>query len=188
MVSAVALVGFGAAWILSTSAAPARPARDAPAAVSDAVFRPTLDGRLECVAPNVEHRTCKAMAIYRRRADGSIELAATSLANATPMILMKSVGTVTFTRDGMCASGVRQAFEKAEFTIDGVPASASQTARFRSRVVHFGREATNGLVCDHYVATGDNLMDLPTLDGKPVPEAVQRVLFVSPAEGYSVSP
>ncbi len=174
-----------AVWLVVLICASGSPAWAAPLGPPIAA---AAQGLLQCYAPDLAHKTCKTLSAFRSGDDGTIENAATMLIWKTPMIVMRTVSRVEIKAGQVCSHLSPQEIETAEFTLGKGPADPSQTASLRKRIASvmkrlFGRE-----ICTAYVAKGDWLLAKATIDGVSRPGADQKVIWVSPTDGYRVGP
>jgi len=160
----------------------------AEAAVLPAPIAPADSGKLQCYAPIAETKSCASLAGYQRRSDGKIYNPATVMISPSPLITMKSATVVTIKDGKVCGFITADDAATAEFLIAGKPADAPQTAKMRELLAKaqqhlFGRE-----ICTRYLPQTDgSLLASATLDGAPQPPD-QKVIWVSPEDGYEVRP
>lgn len=160
----------------------------APAAQLPPPLAPASEGKVQCYGPRSEAKLCKSIAAYAFGKSGEILNPATVAINAKPLITMKTVTPVVIKQDRVCGYIRPEDIAAAEFTIDGASPPADVTVRLREAISKaqsgmFGRE-----ICTAYVKTGDAFIAKAFLDGAAQPTMDQEVLWVSPSDGYSVSP
>lgn len=144
---------------------------------------PAREGQLQCHSPDVARKTCAALAGYTFPKEGLILNQAETLLNPSPAIIMRVESPVQVRGGAIC--GDMSGVEGATFTIEGQPAEESTTALLRGQVetafAQIGREG-----CTTYTPQGDGLLAEVTVDGKSRPDLNQPVIWVSPADGYSI--
>ena len=101
---------------------------------------------------------------------------------------MKTVTPVTIRASRVCGYIRPKDIEAAEFTIDDTPATVTQTAMLRKKISVaqkgvFGRE-----ICTAYVLEGNVLMARASIGGVAQPTMDQKVIWVSPEDGFKVQP
>lgn len=146
---------------------------------------PAREGRLQCHSPDTARKTCAAMAGYTFASDGTILNQSEVMVNPSPLIVMRDSEPV-FIRDG-AVCGRLGGFEDAVFLINGHPTEAATANLLRQQIVAafagFGTE-----VCTTYVTEGDALRAEVAVDGQRRTDLDQSLIWVSPADGYSVRP
>lgn len=157
-------------------------------AVPDAVvdpLAPARAGQLQCHTPDIARKTCQALAGYTFAADGTILNQAEVVLNASPLIVMWNESAVDV-RDGAICGRLAE-FDKARFVIEGGSADPVVADQIKAQVAAayaaIGREG-----CTRYTDSGDTLTAEVTIDGVARPEFNQPVIWVSPADGYTVRP
>ena len=174
-----------AVWLTALICVSSAPAWAAPLGAPIAA---AAQGQLQCYAPDVAHKTCKTLSAFRSGADGTIENTATMLIWKTPMIVMRTVSRVEIKAGQVCSHLNPQEIETAEFTLGKGPADPAKSATLRKMIAGamkrmFGRE-----ICTAYVQNGDSLLAKATIEGASRPGADQKVIWVSPTDGYRVGP
>jgi hypothetical protein len=186
---AVVVIGLGLGWVRSKSLGHANAATSAAvAAPLPPPITPASDGKLQCYAPNVAAKSCQSLAAYEATPDGRIVNPATVLISAAPLITMRTVTPVTIKANQVCGYVQPEDIEAAEFVVGDGPATSAQAAKLRQKMLAaqkgvFGRE-----ICTAYVTEGDALIAKASVDGVSEPAMDQRVMWVSPSDGFAVRP
>lgn len=157
----------------------------APQATSDPLAAAKA-GKVQCANPNVEKKTCMGLTRYTVKPDGSFDTITTLMVAPQPVVTMevKSSGTV---KDGALCAPVRSAdFEAATFQMDGKPADPAIASAIRTQVVASIAPLAGKMGCTHETPDGAVLKAEITLDGVARPDMTQRVLWVSPEDGYQL--
>lgn len=170
---------FIAVWILAGPAL----ADPLPSPIAQA-----SQGQLQCYAPNPARRTCQAMAGYAAKADGSIDNPSTLMISPAPLILMRAVTPVTIKAGQVCGYVRASDITGAQFTINGQPATPEQAAMLSGRLATAEKAMFDHEICTAYVPDGDGLIAKASIDGVAQPKGDQKVIWVSPADGYKVGP
>lgn len=145
------------------------------------------EGKVQCYEPNRAAKTCRSMARYERNAAGEILNPSVVLLTPKPAITMSATTKVTIKDGQVCGVVAVADIEAAGFTVDGAPATPDQIARLRAAVESAEQGVLGKLVCTAYAPDGDGFIGTATFDG--VAQAQQlHVIWVSPADGYSVGP
>lgn len=161
-----------------------------PAFAQQTVFpspiEPAGQGKLQCYSPDVVKKTCQSMAAYRISASGGFENPASILLPIHPVTTMEIVSPVTI-RDGQICGFMRKAdLDKARFIRDGAEEGPEVTANYRQRAALVYESILDHEICTAYIADGDGLTTKVTVDGEAMSGPGQRVIWVSPSDGYRV--
>lgn len=149
---------------------------------------PAEGGKLQCHTPNVARKTCMSIASYDRDADGTLQNTAVVLLRAEPLIVARSTAPVVVRGDAVCGRITESGFAAMQFTIDGLPADPPNAEAIRNAIRPGFSATLNREICTRYVSAGDQLKGEVSIDGKRRPQLDQPVRWVSPGDGFSVSP
>ncbi len=160
-------------------AAAATPAQTDPLA-------PARAGKIQCVGPNQEKKTCLAFGRYQVDADGSYQSTVTVLVNPSPAITMETRAKGKVENGQVCGIIRKEDYAASTFTLDGAPMDAAMADGIKAQVlaVVSTMDGKNG--CSSERADGDVLVSEVTLDGVARPELTQRFIWISPDEGYKL--
>jgi hypothetical protein len=145
-------------------------------------------GQLECHQPDDKKRTCRSIASYQRRPDGSY--------NNTAIILVSNSGPTTFeastpvtVRAGAVCGMVRaEDISKGKLRVANRLLSDSEAAPILAQVAKAMKPMFDKEICTSYVRSPNGLTAKATIDGVYRSDADQPVKWVKPKEGYTVSP
>ncbi len=101
---------------------------------------------------------------------------------------MHSTTPVTIKANQVCGFIRPEDIEAADFAIGGQAATPAQTAMLRQKVAAAQQGAFGHEICTAYVPEGDVLIAKATIGGIPQPAIDQKVVWVSPADGFKVQP
>jgi hypothetical protein len=185
---AVVLVGLGVGWVFSSS--PQVSFGHASAATSPgrlpSPITPASDGKLQCYGPNPDTKSCKALAGYEVATGGGIVNPMTTLLSTGPRIIMRDVTPVTIKSNQVCAVARREDFEAATFEIQDEPATAAQSAMLKRKIETVEKRFFGHEICVAYITVGDEVVAESSVDGVFQPAMNQKVMWVSPEDGYQV--
>jgi hypothetical protein len=137
----------------------------------------------------VEHKTCSSLAGYAPRKDGGFDNTGWVMVAPSPLIVMKTVTPVTLENDQVCGPILASDVAKAEFTLDGKPIPESNLGRLRDLVAKDMGALLGRKICTAYVADGaGSLIGKACVEGQARPDLDQKVIWVSPQDGYQVGP
>ena len=154
----------------------------------DSPIGPAAQGQLQCYTPDVARKTCQSLAAYKGGANGAIDNIAIVLISQSPPISMTTVSPVVIKANQVCGSIRPQDIDAASFTLSDRPADSAQTATLRQQMQSAMKDFFGHEICTAYVPAGGSLLAKVTVDGASRPTMDQRVIWVSPADGYRVSP
>jgi len=146
------------------------------------------DGKLQCYAPNLATKSCQSLAAYEFGPDGGIINPATVLISVTPAITMRVTAPVTIKADSVCGFIRPEDLQAAAFTIAGASATATQAAALKQTIVAAQKGLFGHEICTAYLPQGDALIAKASVDGVAQPAMDQKVLWVSPGDGFKVQP
>lgn len=149
---------------------------------------PVLKGQVQCYSPDVARKTCRSIGGYVPNPDGSYQNKATVLLSASPLIVMETVAPVTVKHGAVCGAVTPHDIETAHFTIEGQPANAAQAERLRAALTQ-----AEAAIFDHEICTAEGVVGGAataevSVDGARTPTMDQRMVWVSPADGFKVAP
>ena len=154
----------------------------------DSPIAPAAQGQLQCYTPDVARRTCRSLAAYKSNAKGAIDNTAIVLISQSPPISMKTVSPVVIKANQVCGLIRPRDIDAASFTLDDRPVDRAQTATLRQEMQSAMKGFFGHEICTTYVPADGSLLAKVTVDGASQPTMDQRVIWVSPTDGYKVSP
>ena len=164
----------------------------APLAAHGATLPPPIaqasEGMVECYVPSHSFKSCRSMASYALKPDGSITSTSTTLLVPKPVVIMTADSAVTIKDRQVCGYVTLESLGQASFTVDGAPASAEQTAKLRDHLQTGYKPLLGKEICTGYAAAGDAMMTTVTIGGVAQPSLGDLVIWVSPSDGYKVQP
>ena len=150
---------------------------------------PAANGQLQCYMPDTARKTCNSLAGYRSNPNGGIDNVATVLMSKNPVLTMQTVSPVEIRMGQVCGKLGRKDVDTAKFTLNGRPVDEQQAAQLRAQLLMAFQNAFDHDVCTGFVSQGGSLVAKAVVDGVPVPQTSdQQVIWVSPSDGYQVSP
>jgi hypothetical protein len=150
---------------------------------------PSAKGQLQCYSPDTARKTCNSLASYKPQANGAIDNIAVVLISKNPAITMETVSPVEIKAGKICGKIRKQDVDAAKFTVGGLLPDAKQAATLREQIQLSYTNILGHEICTAYLDQGGILLAKATMDGVPMPATTdQRVLWVSPSDGYRVSP
>ena len=148
---------------------------------------PATIGQLQCYSPDTTHKTCIAIANYKSGATGTIEYVL-SLVSSKPIVIMETVSPVEIKAGKICGKLQEKDIDTRSFFVAGRVLDSKQAEPLRQHLKIVLKEFFGHEICTAYEPEGKALVAKATIDGVPMRAPEQRVIWVSPSEGYTVSP
>ncbi|QIG78558.1 hypothetical protein [Stakelama tenebrarum] len=149
---------------------------------------PAREGKMQCYAPDIAAKTCKALAGYELQPDGSYANTALVLLGISPVITMETVTDVIVRDDAVCGYTTEDDLRTATIRVDGAPMTGAPADSFRDQLVSAMSSAIGPEICTRYLPDGDRLRTEITYDGEVGADTAIPVIWVSPEDGYRVAP
>lgn len=153
---------------------------------------PGLAGMLQCYQPNIEKKTCSALASYRLGADGVILNEAEVMLSPTPWINVVTISPVAV--KGVAVCGELSGLDTMRVLLDNQPADATTTEKVRQLLARAYVPYAGKEICTTYIAEPELFLGgyayraEVTIDGKADPDMAQRVIWVYPEGEWVVRP
>lgn len=148
---------------------------------------PAASGMLQCYTPNVEARTCRAMAAYRPNSAGGYDNTAIVLAASDPVAILETVSQVIVREGAVCGFLRREDIVAGSLRIDGELLADRDAAPLLERIASALAALEGQEICTTYIPSGDHLIARATVGGSSMgPDDI--VIWVSPQDGYRVAP
>lgn len=147
----------------------------------DDAFTRARQGMILCTSPNESGKTCGSTVQFVFEENGETHAIGESIRNIDPLIVSRGPLPLTLLPDGFCGEYRSEDADTQTFTIDGVPASAEATVSIRADL----RSRPNPpRACMQFSSSSTNTS--VTIEGVAHPEMSERMIWVSPDEGYTV--
>jgi hypothetical protein len=177
----------GLAAILTVALATTVASGAAPALAADPLA-PARAGKGQCYVPDTTRKTCQSIGWYSWQADGRISNRAELLVPSTPPLVVTVTSPVFVRGEAVCGPLRAEDIAAATVTVDGKPVPEEAAGQVRQLMIQAMQPFTGKVICTTYIADGEFLRAEATIDGAPRPDLTQRVLWVSPSDGYRVAP
>jgi hypothetical protein len=149
---------------------------------------PAAEGKLQCFHPNEVAKTCQSIGSYKISPGGEIENTASMMISSSPQVVMTTHAPATIKAGKDCGVLKAEHIDASTFVVEGKPADAQQTAALRAQMKVALKGVIGHEVCSAYLPNGAALMASSTFDGLARPDLDQKMIWVSPADGYKVAP
>lgn len=163
---------------LASDVAPDLPEPIAPAAL----------GKAQCYSPDLARKVCRSINTYALRPDGQIANTATVVIEKSPAVLITTVSISTVVNRRVCTVVKKGDLLAATFTVNGDAPAEDQTAQLRVAILSGWAGLIDHAVCVSFVADGSGFVAHTAFDGLPRPNLDQRMMWVTPKDGWKVAP
>ena len=143
-------------------------------------------GKVQCVTPNRETKTCAGIASYTVRPDGSFDSVMTMMIVPAPLVTMEVRNSGKVEGNAVCNIVKTADFDKAVISMDGGPVNAAMEQAIRSQIGASITPMEGKNACARDKAEADVIVAEATLDGVARPELNQRYIWVKPEDGYKI--
>lgn len=168
-----------ATLLLLATAAPA------PLPAAPDLLDPARAGKIRCIGPDSRLRTCATMVRYTVHEDGRFDAAVTGVVSTEPTILIE-YQTSGQIEDGAACSTVRPIdFRSGKLTKDGAGLAPAIETSVRQRLMLALQPLAGRKRCYRDRPDGDGIISDVIVDGQVRADMNQRVLWVSPEEGWA---
>jgi hypothetical protein len=147
---------------------------------------PARAGKMQCVAPNKEKKTCLAIGSFTVRPDGSYDSVVTVMINPVPAITMETRSTGKVENGAVCGTVRKEDYAAAKLTLDGAPMDEAMAAGVRTQVAAAVASMDGKYGCSHDKPDGDMFVAEVTLDGVARPELTQKFIWIGADDGYKL--
>lgn len=147
---------------------------------------PARAGKVQCSVPDIEKKTCMGLTTYTVKPDGNFEAVTILTVSPQPLIIMEVRSTGAVKDGAVCGPILASDFEQATFQMNGRPLDKAMADVIRPQILAAIAPLAGKMGCSRETPDGAVLKAEVTVDGVARPEMTQRVLWVSPADGYRV--
>jgi hypothetical protein len=158
------------------------------AAAFPAPITPAADGKAHCYSPDQARKVCASLAVYSLTADGGVIGETTVAIARNPTITMTTASAMTVTNGRLCSVLLKENVAGAKFVIDGADPDDARATQLRNAVANEFSPIIGHTVCVSYEPDGSGFTAHTAFDGLPRPSLDQRVIWVSPGDGWKVEP
>ena len=160
----------------------------APSIVSVNPLALAADGKVQCYQPDDQKRTCRSIAAYQRRGDGTYANTAIVLISTAGPVTLETITPVTVKAGAVCGSIRPEDINAGKLRVADRILSNSEAAPVLARIALSMASLINKEICTSYVQSAGGLTAKATIEGVYRSDADQRVKWVQPGDGYTVSP
>jgi hypothetical protein len=145
-------------------------------------------GKLQCLRPDTARKICAALSGYAFDANGTITSTGDVLLSPQPLLIMRTVSSVTVKGEAVCGVAKKEDLDNASFLLNGAQLPEEQAAGVRAQLLGAVQNLIGKEVCTAYVPDGDKISGKVSIDGKPNPAFDQTFIWVKAGDGYTIAP
>lgn len=149
---------------------------------------PAADGQLQCHQPNDEKRTCRSIASYQRKDDGTYTNTAVVLLSSAGPVTLETTTVVTLKAGAVCGAIRANDLNTGKLRVAGRLLPDSEAAPILPRIAQSMASVIDKEICTSYEESTQGLTAKATISGEYRPDADQRVKWVQANDGYQVAP
>lgn len=156
----------------------------APLPAADALD-PARMGKIRCVAPDTQARTCATMVRYTVHPDGRFDAAVTGVVSTEPTIVLEYQISGQIEDGAVCAVVRPIDFTAGKLTKDGVSLTPAIETSVRQRLMLALQPLAGKKRCYRDRPDADGLVSDIIIEGQVRADLNQRVIWVSPEDGWA---
>ena len=122
-------------------------------------------GKIQCVNPNLETRSCVGMSRYSVRSDGSFDSVTSMLVEPSPLVIMEVRSSGKVEGDAVCTVVRRADYERATMALEGGPVKAEVEQAIGSQISASISSMEGRNLCARDRPVGDAIVAEMTVDG-----------------------
>jgi hypothetical protein len=143
-------------------------------------------GQLQCYRPDVEKKTCQAIASYRRTGPGTYDNKA--LVPLSPNATLETHTPVVIRAGAVCGFVSGQDALAGMLRVDGAVVEPEKAKPILERVAQAMAPMADKEICTRYEPSGTDFTAKISIGGTYRPNRDEPVKWISPTEGYTVTP
>ena len=155
----------------------------------DGPWEPSKLGKVECVVPDFENKTCQSMAIYTWGEDGKVVARDRGI---DPYLLPGVVMTIEMEQhingDKNCVVLSEAPYRSATFEYNGQPSTAAKTEEFRTYLIGRLSPYFGSTFCADISPYANEYIVQVSINGVPKPTATTRLAWIDPDSGFTLAP
>lgn len=149
---------------------------------------PARQGQIQCYEPDVARKTCQSIGSFEFGENGVIQNTAAVLVMPNPVVIMRTVSPVTVRDGGICGPLRLDDINRAQFAINGRPATDTDTQNLRAQFAQQLSPLINVETCISLTPVDGGFRADTAMNGRVRPELAQRLIWIHPDDGYAIAP
>lgn len=151
-------------------------------------FAPAKAGKIECLAPDSEKKTCAVMTRYEWDGNGNVFGEDELLLAANPPTSIRGRDLVTINGSEVCGVVNKASRENVTYLRNGVPLPEGEQAEMLLADSQKYSEYVGKTFCKDFSPYESVFIVQISIDGQELPSATTRMKWVSRDDGYSLAP
>ena len=148
---------------------------------------PAREGKIMCVVPNVEKKTCIGITRYRVATTDRYETTTSLFLAPSPLITMDVRTEGTVKGEEMCETVKLASFQAGTVFLNGQPADEATSGAVKSQMAAALGALDGKRACSVFVPAEDGMiLNQATIDGAPRADLSQKFIWVSEGDGYTL--
>lgn len=147
---------------------------------------PAEQGQLQCYRPNVQKKTCQAIASYRRTGPGTYDNKA--LIPLSPNATLETHSPVVIRAGAVCGFVRGQDLLAGTLRVDGLVMEPAKAKPILDRVAQNMASMSDKEICTTYEPSGTDFTAKISIGGVYRADQDETVRWIGPADGYTVTP
>lgn len=143
-------------------------------------------GQLQCYRPDVQKKTCQSIAAYRRTGPGTYDNKA--LVALAPNATLETDTPVVIKAGAVCGFVRAQDVLAGTLRVDGRIVEPDKAKPILERVAQAMAPMADKEICTRYEPSGMDLAAKAFVEGAERPDLNVTVKWITPSEGYTVTP
>ncbi|MEP9360471.1 hypothetical protein [Sphingomonas sp. KR3-1] len=146
---------------------------------------PARAGKVRCVGPDSQARTCATMVRYTVHPDGRFDAVVNGVVSSDPVVVLEYQTSGQIEDGAVCATVRPIDFSSGKLTRDGAALTPATETAVRQRLMLALQPLAGHKRCYRDRVDGEGLVSDITIDGLVRSEMNQRAIWVSPEEGWA---
>ena len=150
---------------------------------------PAKQGMVQCQSPDVLFKTCDSLSKVSQIGPDLYRIESEMLVDPDGPVVITEISTVSVQGIQVCDTVRLAEIDQWDVKVAGVPTTAAQAARHRSRIKRQLAFLSGQSICTTVVPGEQNMHNVQaTIGGRRVPAFDYAMKWVSPDEGWKVAP
>lgn len=155
---------------------------------ASSTLAPAESGFVQCYEPNEISKTCASLASYTRNDDGTWNNTAVVLLSPNETVTLETTTPVQIKEGAVCGFIRRADIMQGELRVSGRAVPAEQATSALAKIADGMAPLVDREICTEYLDAGESLVAKARISDGTIVVPNQRVKWVLPSQGYSVTP
>jgi len=144
-------------------------------------------GYLQCWRPNLLKKTCSGIASYRRTGPGAYDDDTILAIPGSKSLTVETHAAVSIKGGLVCGLVRKQDIESGILREGGRTVPSADAQPVLEQISHALESFDGEETCTRFESSGGNLVAKVSVNGRYRPDLDQKVIWISPTDGYSVA-